>query len=276
LSSIVISTGSFRNHVLPNAAKAFASFGLFFGGWWLLSRFTSIPGYLLPPPDHVFTTLVDLLTGRASGSNIWVDIGASLQRQLLGFGGAVLIGAPLGIACGYLGGWMVGVDRALRVIYPIPTFAWIPLVLIWFGPGGQAITFMVCMSAFWPIYMQAFAGTRQLSIRYLWVANALSATPASIAKSILLPGILPFLLNGLRLGYGEAWRLLVAAEILLATAGLGHMIQVSRSMLEISKIMAGMAVIGLLGLLVERFVFDRIEAATIRKWYRADPATNNA
>jgi ABC-type nitrate/sulfonate/bicarbonate transport system permease component len=187
----------------------------------------------------------------------------------------VLIGAPLGIACGYLGGWMTGVDRALRVIYPIPTFAWIPLVLIWFGPGGQAITFMVCMSAFWPIYMQAYAGTRQLSSRYLWVANALGATPTAIAKSILLPGILPFLLNGLRLGYGEAWRLLVAAEILLATAGLGHMIQVSRSMLEVSKIMAGMAVIGLLGLFVERFVFDRIEAATIRKWHRADPASSN-
>jgi ABC-type nitrate/sulfonate/bicarbonate transport system permease component len=268
--------GAAVHHSLTNAAKTIASFGLFFGTWWLLSRYSSIPSYLLPPPDHVFMTLVDLLIGRAPGSNIWVDIAASLQRQLVGFGGAVLIGAPLGIACGYLGAWMTGVDRALRVIYPIPTFAWIPLVLIWFGPGGQAITFMVCMSAFWPIYMQAYAGTRQLSSRYLWVANALGATQMSIARSILLPGILPFLLNGLRLGYGEAWRLLVAAEILLATAGLGHMIQVSRSMLEVTKIMAGMAAIGLLGLFVERFVFDRIEAATTRKWHRAAPAANNA
>jgi ABC-type nitrate/sulfonate/bicarbonate transport system permease component len=257
---------------VPNIGKVVISFSLFFGLWWLLSQYSSIPAYLLPPPDQVFLTLIDLLTGRAPGSNIWVDIGASLQRQLLGFGGAILIGVPLGIACGYLGGWASGIDRALRVIYPIPTFAWIPLVLIWLGPGGQAITFMVCMSAFWPIYMQAYEGTRQLSSRYLWVANALGAAPASIAKSILLPGSLPFLLNGLRLGYGEAWRLLVAAEILLATTGLGHMIQVSRSMLEVAKIMAGMAVIGLLGLLVERFVFDRIEAATIRKWHRSDPS----
>lgn len=264
-------------YAVPNVARVFASFGLFFGAWWLLASYTSIPAYLLPPPDHVFTTLFDLLTGRAPGSNIWSDIAASLQRQLLGFGAAVLIGVPLGIACGYLTGWMRGVDHALRVIYPIPTFAWIPLVLIWFGPGGEAITFMVCMSAFWPIYMQAYAGTRQLSNRYLWVAKALGATPTAIAKSILLPGSLPFLLNGLRLGYGEAWRLLVAAEILLATTGLGHMIQVSRSMLEVSKIMAGMAVIGLLGLLVERFVFDRIEATTIRRWHRADPSkTDNA
>jgi ABC-type nitrate/sulfonate/bicarbonate transport system permease component len=250
----------------PTATKVFASFGLFFGGWWLLTRYSSIPPYLLPSPQSVFATLVSLLTLQAPGTDVWVDIGASLQRQLVGFAGAIVLGIPLGVACAYFGSWLNGVDRMLRIIYPIPTFAWIPLVLIWFGPGGQAITFMVCVSAFWPIYMQTYAGTRQLSARYLWVAYALGASRRAIARSIILPGSLPFLLNGLRLGYGEAWRLLVAAEILLATSGLGHMIQVSRSMLEVSKIIAGMAIIGLLGLVFERFVFDWIEDVTVRRW----------
>jgi ABC-type nitrate/sulfonate/bicarbonate transport system permease component len=142
-------------------------------------------------------------------------------------------------------------------------------VLIWFGPGGQAITFMVAMSAFWPVYMQTYQGTRQISNRYLWVADALGATKLSMARSILFPGSLPFLLNGLRLGYGEAWRLLVAAEIILATAGLGHLIQVSRSTLEVDRILAGMAAIGILGLLVERFAFDRIERVTLGRWRKA-------
>lgn len=252
---------------LGKFGKGIASFVLFFGMWWAISRFSGIPPYLLPAPQDVFLTLVKSLTLATPTGNIWWDIFTSLQRQLLGFAGSVLLGVPLGIACGYFQGPLLGVDRALRVVYPIPTFAWIPLVLIWFGPGGQAITFMVCISAFWPIYMQAYAGTRQLSTRYLWVANALGATPRAVARSILLPGSLPFLLNGLRLGYGEAWRLLVAAEILLATAGLGHLIQVSRSMIEVDRIMTGMVVIGVLGFLVERLVFDQLEKMTVRRWH---------
>ncbi len=245
-----------------------ASFVLFFGLWWAIGRFARLPVYLLPPPQTVFSSLLDGLSFRIQGYDLWTEAWVSLQRQLVGFGCAVVLGVPLGIACGYLQAALLGVDRLLRVVYPVPTFAWIPLVLIWFGPGGQAITFMVAISAFWPIYMQTYQGTRQISTRYLWVASALGATRGTVARSILLPGGLPFLLNGMRLGYGEAWRLLVAAEIILATAGLGHMIQVSRSTMDVDRILAGMAVIGLLGFLVERFAFDRIERLTIGRWRR--------
>ena len=253
-------------------AATVASFALFFGIWWGVARFSGIAPYLLPPPEQVFATLVGALDGSIRTTHLWSDILVSLQRQLVGFGFAVLFGVPLGIACGYIQGATLGVDRLLRVVYPIPTFAWIPLVLIWFGPGGQAITFMVAISAFWPIYMQAYQGTRQISARYLWVADALGANRASIARSVLFPGSLPFLLNGLRLGYGEAWRLLVAAEIILATAGLGHFIQISRSTLDVDRVIAGMAVIGILGFLVERFAFDRIERMTIGRWRRISAA----
>lgn len=255
---------------LRKAAATSASFVLFFGMWWALSRFSGIPPYLLPPPQTVFATLFDALTFAIPSVHLWSDAFISLQRQLVGFVCAVLVGVPLGIACGYIQGPFLGVDRLLRVVYPIPTFAWIPLVLIWFGPGGQSITFMVAISAFWPIYMQAYQGTRQISSRYLWVANALGANRTAIARSVLFPGSLPFLLNGLRLGYGEAWRLLVAAEIILATAGLGHLIQFSRSTLDVDRIMAGMGMIGILGFLVERFAFDRIERLTIGRWRRSN------
>lgn len=242
------------------------SFALFFGIWWAVSQYSAVPPYLLPSPQAVARTLFGGLTLSISGLHLWTDVWVSLQRQIVGFASAIVIAVPLAIACGYIQGPMLGVDRWLRLVYPIPTFAWIPLVLIWFGPGGQAITFMVAMSAFWPIYMQTYEGTRQLSARYVWVADALGATRSSIAQSILLPGSLPYLLNGLRLGYGEAWRLLVAAEIILATAGLGHLIEVSRSTLEIDRILAGMAIIGVLGFLVERFAFDKIEQLTIGRW----------
>lgn len=255
-----------RSVKLRKAEFTLASFTLFFGVWWAISRFSPIAPYLLPSPQTVFATLLRALTSSIPGVSLWKDSWISLQRQFIGFLSAVALGVPLGIACGYIQGPFLGVDRLLRVVYPIPTFAWIPLVLIWFGPGGQAITFMVTFAAFWPIYMQTYQGTRQISARYLWVANALGATRLSIARSILLPGSLPFLLNGLRLGYGEAWRLLVAAEIILATAGLGHLIEVSRSTLDIDRVMVGMSVIGVLGFLVERFAFDRLEQLTITKW----------
>ena len=260
------------NASLRKAAITLASFALFFGFWWGISQFAGIPPYLLPPPQAAAKALIDALFFHIPSVHLWSDVFISLQRQMVGFGCAVLVGVPLGIACGYIQGPLLGVNRLLRVIYPVPTFSWIPLVLIWFGPGGQAITFMVAISAFWPIYMQAYQGTRQISTRYLWVASALDADAQTIARSVLLPGSLPFLLNGLRLGYGEAWRLLVAAEILLATAGLGHLIEVSRSTLNVDRIIAGMAVIGILGFLVERFAFDKIERLTISRWRRVNVA----
>jgi ABC-type nitrate/sulfonate/bicarbonate transport system permease component len=258
--------GAARRHLLT-----LASFAWFFGGWWALTEFSGIPHYLLPPPQQVFTTLFHLLTDfNPSTRSLWVDIFDSLGRQLTGFVGSVVLGVPLGIMSGYFGRWFLGFDRIVRVAYPIPTIAWVPLVLIWFGPGSSAITFLVFLSAFYPIYMQAFEGTRQLSTKYLRVAHSLGASRKSIMLSIIAPGGLPFLLNGLRLGYGESWRLLVAAEILLATTGLGQLIQVSRSMLEVDKIIAGMIVVGFLGFCVERFVFDRIELATLGSWYQRD------
>jgi ABC-type nitrate/sulfonate/bicarbonate transport system permease component len=251
---------------LRKAEFTTASFVLFFGAWWAVARFSPIAPYLLPPPQAVFVTFVRALTSSLPGVDLWNEAWVSLQRQFIGFFSAVALGVPLGIACGYLQSLFLGVDRFIRVIYPIPTFAWIPLVLIWFGPGGQAITFMVTMAAFWPIYMQTYQGTRRISSRYLWVASALGATRISVARSILLPGSLPYLLNGLRLGYGEAWRLLVAAEMILATTGLGHLIEVSRSTLDVDQVLVGMAVIGILGFLVERFAFDRLEQLTVAKW----------
>ena len=248
-----------------------AAFAWFFGGWWALAEFAGIPPYLLPPPQQVLMTLYRLLTVLDPGTRgLWLDILDSIGRQLAGFAGSVVVGVPLGIVCGYFGKALLGIDRVVRIAYPIPTIAWIPLVLIWFGPGTSAITFMVFIAAFWPTYMQAFEGTRQLSTRYLRVARSLGASRKAIIVAILVPGGLPYLLNGLRLGYGEAWRLLVAAEMLLATTGLGQHIQVSRSMLEVDKIIAGMIVIGLLGFLVERFVFDRVERATLGSWYRRE------
>jgi ABC-type nitrate/sulfonate/bicarbonate transport system permease component len=246
-----------------------AAFGWFFGGWWALAAFSGIPPYVLPPPQQVGVTLFRLLTTFDPGTrSLWQDIFDSLVRQFTGFAGAVVVGLPMGIACGYFGKAFLGFDRLVRVIYPIPSIAWVPLVLIWFGPGSSAITFMVFLASFWPIYMQSYEGARQLSIKYLRAAMSLGASRRSIVVSIIAPGGLPYLLNGLRLGYGESWRLLVAAEMLLATTGMGQIIQVSRSMLEVDKIIAGMIVVGLLGFLVERFVFDRIERVTLGKWYR--------
>lgn len=252
-----------------------ASFAWFFGGWWALAQFSGIPPYLLPPPQQVFATLFRLLTVFDDGTrSLWLDIFDSIARQLTGFAGSVILGIPLGIICGYVGKAFLGFDRLVRLIYPIPSIAWVPLVLIWFGPGSSAITFMVFLAAFWPIYMQSFEGTRQLSTKYLRAARSLGASRRSIILSIIMPGGLPYLLNGLRLGYGESWRLLVAAEMLLATTGMGQLIQVSRSMLEVDKIIAGMIVVGLLGFLVERYVFDRAERATLGNWYRrAEEAT---
>ena len=235
--------------------------------WEIAAVLKLAPPFLLPTPLSVLETWISLVTGEAVGmapllSDIWI----SLQRQLIGFGLAVLIAVPAGF---FLGAFPKATESLLspfRFLYPVPTIAWVPLTLIWFGPGWRSILFITFLSAFWPAFFNTYEGVRNLSRLHVRVARIFGATPLVYFFKVAIPGSLPFTITGLRLSYGASWRMLVAAEILLATSGLGYVIDQSRSMLRTDQVMAGIATIGCIGYLTERFVFDTLERVTIARW----------
>lgn len=235
--------------------------------WQLLVASGVASPVFLPGPGAVARTWWDLVSGAAPGmAPLPADVLASLRRQLLGFGIATLLGVPVGFALGAFPERFRGILACLKFLFPIPTLAWVPLALLWFGPGDFAILFITFLSAFWPVCFSTLDGVRNLNRGHVRVSRALGARPWAFFIRVAVPGSLPHVMTGLRLSYGASWRMLVAAEILLATSGLGHVIDHSRSMLRTDQVIAGMVTIGVLGYLVERYLFTTLEGLTIDRW----------
>ena len=216
--------------------------------WQLIS--VSDPGLAqtLPPPSRVLAAGWRVL---ASG-DLLAHIGASLVRVLGGFAMAALVAIPLGIGIA-LWEWVDDIaDPVVELLRPIPPIAWIPLGILWFGIGDAQNMFIIFLGAFFPILLNTIAGVRRVDRTLVWGALTLGGRRAQIIREIVLPGALPLILTGLRIGLGVGWMALVAAELVAARSGLGFMIQSARYAFLTDRVILGMAVIGLLGLAMDR------------------------
>jgi len=154
--------------------------------------------------------------------DLLVHIGASLVRVLGGFAIAALVAIPLGTGIA-LWEWIDDVaDPVVEFLRPIPPIAWIPLGILWFGIGDAQNMFIIFLGAFFPILLNTVAGVRRVDRTLVWGALTLGGRRAQIIREIVLPGALPLILTGLRIGLGVGWMALVAAELVAARSGLGR------------------------------------------------------
>ena len=221
--------------------------------WQGLSSLGIIPGYLLPSPARILSGLRDLLTvGMPPGHLLYGHVLYSLYRVALGFGAAALAGIPLGLIMGWsprLRGLMNPVFEVLR---PIPPLAWIPIAILWFGIGMKSAAFIIFLGAFFPIFLNTISGVVSINPVFLEAARTLNARERDIFLKVLVPASLPAIFVGMRIGVGIGWMTLVAAEFtgVREGYGLGYMIMTARDIQRPDEILAGMAVIGLIGLLI--------------------------
>jgi len=197
-------------------------------------------------PHHVFDTLVRLAAGFALAGIAGVAIGFAMGRSRRAedvFLPLVSIGAPL------------------------PGLAYAPLFLLWFGLGNKSAVLLVAFVSAFPIIFNTWTGTK--AVKEIWVrsAQAMGADRGRLLRHVILPGALPYVLTGLRLGLAQAWRILVGIEMLAAVPwGLGWMIFGAREFLNTDVMLAGVFVIGVIGLALEKLVFQRIEQYTVMRW----------
>lgn len=213
---------------------------------------------LLPAPTAVVVAGVDLLRS----GEIVLHVLQSLKRVLAAFAVAAVVGVSLGVAMGW---WrMVGqlVDPVLEFLRPIPPMAWIPLGILWFGIGDTQNIFIIFLGAVFPIVLNTIAGVRGVDRTLVWGALTLGGTRRQILWEIIIPGALPLILTGLRIGLGVGWMALVAAELVAASSGLGFLIEDSRSLLFTERVLLGMILIGLLGLLLDQVMRATQRAST--------------
>jgi NitT/TauT family transport system permease protein len=251
---------------LRSLANAGLGIALLLGLWWLGGR--AIVGnprmfaFADFAPGPTFAALWRLL----SSGQVFGMAGPSLYRVGLGMGFAAAIGVPVGIAVGRVA-WLREITNLpfqfLRMISPL---SWMPVAVMVYQTWDGAIVFLIAVAAIWPILFSTAAGIRRIDPAWLKVARNLGASPLHMLFVVILPAIAVDILTGVRLALGVAWVVLVPAEYLGVTSGLGYAINDARDTLEYDTLAATVVVIGLIG-----FALDSTANLAIRKfnWVRA-------
>jgi NitT/TauT family transport system permease protein len=192
---------------------------------------------------------------------------ATLYRVLFGFGLAVVVGIPLGILMARFSaveGFFLPLVSALM---PIPSFALVPLFMLWFGIGNLTTILIVFYAATFPMVFNTWSGVRSVNPLWLRAAGAMGADENSLFWKVIIPGASPFIIAGMRQSFLRAWIGVIGAEMIAASDwGLGWVIFDAKEFLNADVMLASLVVIGAIGFLTERLVFGSIEKATVQRW----------
>ncbi|WP_270305377.1 taurine ABC transporter permease TauC [Enterobacter cloacae] len=215
--------------------------------WWLVAAQAWISPLFLPPPGQVLAKLITIAGPQGfMDATLWQHLGASLARILVALLAAVIIGIPVGIAMG-LSPTVRGIlDPLIELYRPVPPLAYLPLMVIWFGIGETSKILLIYLAIFAPVAMSALAGVKSAQQVRIRAAQSLGASRTQVLLFVILPGALPEILTGLRIGLGVGWSTLVAAELIAATRGLGFMVQSAGEFLATDVVLAGIAVIAVI------------------------------
>jgi len=215
---------------------------------------------IFPSPALVAKAIATL----GEKSLLWHYIADSLIRVFAGYSIAIVIGIPLGFLLGWYAPLARSVNPLIQMLRPISPLAWMPLAVIWFGVSNAAPIFLIFLASLFPIIVATMNGVRNVPRMYLQAGRNFGLTTPQLMIRVVAPAVLPRLIVGLRLAFGIAWVVLVAAEMIAVDSGLGYLIIDARNAgKRYDLVVAGMLMIGVIGLLldtgirrVERWISD--------------------
>ena len=224
--------------------------------WDLAVRATGT--MLVPSPKEVGLMLWDFAFGGiyddAFSETLLLHWIKSMSRVYGAFALAALVGIPLGLVIGKNAAIRRFVDPTLQMLRPVPVTAWLPLSMIFFGVGPNAAIFLVFLGAFFPIVINTTFGVKSVEPRLFEAAAMLGCKGTSMFRQVVLPAAMPSIFNGLRLGHGIAWFLIVVGEMTGVPEGLGAAIMDGRMLSRTDVVIAGMVVIGFTGFVTDRLL----------------------
>ncbi len=235
--------------------RQLAFYGLLIAGWQFFYNLKIWPPYLFPSPGQVLETLQ---LGFADRSFL-IAIGVSMKRLVIGYGISVFFGVLLGLLIGKfkildetLGGFFVGLQT-------LPSICWLPLAILWFGLNESAIIFVVVMGSMLSVAIATDGGVKSIQPLFLRAGVNMGAKGMRLFTEVVLPAAFPSILAGLKQGWSFAWRSLMAGEILFVSLGLGHLLNMGRELNDMSQVIAVMIVIVVIGVVMDIFIFGRLE-----------------
>ena len=219
---------------------------------------------LIPTPGQVLAVGVEMWQ---SGELIQ-DIAASMYRVVVGFVVASSAGVGLGVLLSRSRLAESLLEPVIEMFRPVPSLAFLPLLVLWFGIGETSKVVFIAYATFFPVFTATRLGMRQIDPVLIRAAQSLGASRAAIFRRVELPAASPSIFTGLRMGFGLAFFVIVAAEYIAANSGLGYLINNSRTYFDVSRMLLGAIVIGILGFLINVGLV-RLERRLLR-WQPAD------
>ena len=239
--------------------------GLLVGVWQVVYSAKVLPPYRLPSPATTLTALHDQWSSGDLQEAVW----NSVSRGALGFAASLLIGTVLGLVVGRVKPVRRAVGPILSGLQSLPSVAWVPAAILWFGTNASTIYFVVLLGAVPSIANGMISGLDQVPPLYLRVGRVLGARGLASARHVLLPAALPGYVGGLRQGWAFSWRSLMAAELVARTPdlglGVGQLLDLSRQNADIAGVIAGVFTILVIGIAIELCLFAPLERSVLRR-----------
>jgi sulfonate transport system permease protein len=211
--------------------------------WESVVRVGILPAHWMPAPSTVLTTLAQL-----ARAGVLVDhVLATLLRVAAGFALGALVATVLGVLTGRSPAVRVLLDPSLQALRNIPSLAWVPLFLLWFGIQEASKIALIAVGVFFPVYLNLMAGILAIDPKLIEVGVMYRYHGWGLARRVLLPATLPFYLTGLRSGLSLGWMFVVAAELMGASRGLGYLMVDGQSTSRPELILAALVLFALFG-----------------------------
>jgi NitT/TauT family transport system permease protein len=234
--------------------------GAFLLVWDLIVRLTA--STLFPKPSDVALAIAELVRQGL----LFKYIVASLFRVTCGFTLAALVGVPSGLLLGWFRRASEACNPMIQLLRPISPIAWIPLAILWFGVSDAAPIFLIFLASVFPITVSTMAAVKSVQLVHLRAAQNFGLTGMQLFRRVILPATVPQILTSLRIALGIAWLVVVAAEMIALRSGLGYLIIDSRNAgNRYDLVIAGMIIIGLIGLMLDRLM-RMLEGLKIVRW----------
>jgi NitT/TauT family transport system permease protein len=250
-----------RSGVHSKRAYLIAIVAILFG--WQLAAW-SLPDFLMPDVDTAFVRLWEEL----NNDKFYEGLGNSMSRLGTGYGFALFFGISLGLLGGTLHAVRSVLKAAIIILQSIPSIAWVPLFLILMGFGDLPIIVVVAIGAFFPTALSVMNATESVEQVHISAARVMGASRLQLLHRVYFPAVTPELITGAQLAFGNAWRALISAEMIVGfSAGLGRSLAYSGEIADMVGVMTNILVIAILAAVIDQVVLERIKHRLLRYQY---------
>ena len=230
--------------------------------WQLVSMGNIWPNNIFPSPYEVGE---DLAFGVADGS-LFFGIGTSILRLLVGLAIAIGGGVVLGIFMARVEVVNQTIGSLVLGLQSIPSVAWVPLGILWFGLTDAGIIFVTAIGAIFAVTINTYTGVKNINPHFVEAARNMGAKGTQLVTNVLIPAAFPYMISGFKQGWAFAWRGVIGAELLFSFLGLGFLLNVGRQLNDVSQVIAIMLVIMIIGVVIDGVIFKRLEDKVMSRW----------